>query len=76
VKPDPRVVDAIAAESAAEKLVLAMKTVDDFIAEDPTGRRAAIFKMMTVQEMSQKGNSTVVMTEAGSAQTTVPVPTK
>lgn len=81
IKPDPRVVDAIAAEKAAEKLVLAMKKIDDFIAEDPTGRRANIFKIMSVQTIVAKagetGHNTIFMTDFGDAKMPmVPVPTR
>lgn len=78
VKPDPSVVQAIAATQAADKLVTAMTKIDDFIKQDKTGQRAMIYRMMFLQGMMAKagekgGNNTFFMTDIG-GPAPVPVP--
>ena len=57
IKPDPSVIEAIAAQQAAEKRVKAIRTLTDFLDEDKTGSRLLIYQMQTWQEIVNKGNS-------------------
>lgn len=57
MKPDPSVVDAIAALQAAEKRVQAIRTLTDFLDEDRTGNRRIVYQMQTWQEIVAKGNA-------------------
>jgi len=76
IKEDPTVVQATASLMAAEKLVEAMATIDDFISEDPTGRRELIFKLMVMQGIvtNNDGTNTMFMTDIAGAGNFVPLP--
>ena len=75
-KPDPEVVQAIVARKAAEQLVQAMVTIDNFIKEDSTGTRAEIFKLMVMQGIvtNNDGTNTMFMTDIGGNPNIVPIP--
>ena len=53
VKPDPAIIAAIATEQAADTLVAAMTKIDNFVKSDPTGERAAIYKLMVMQGIAK-----------------------
>lgn len=77
LKPDPSVIDAIARQLAAEKQIEAIKTVTDFLADDPTGERREVYRLQIWQQIVEKGNAnghnTIFMTEVGGAKTIVPL---
>jgi hypothetical protein len=80
VKPDKSVIEAIAAEQAASKLVSAMSKIDDFISEDPTGTRAYIYKMQAMRaivELGEKNGNTFIFGDGfGKGDLPIAVPTK
>jgi hypothetical protein len=55
LKPDPSVIDAIAAEQAAKKRVAAIRTLTDFLSGDPTGARWRVYNMQVLQEIVRDG---------------------
>lgn len=57
LKPDPSVIDAIAAQEAASRRVAAIRTLTDFLDQDPTGTRRLVYQMQTWQEIVAKGNA-------------------
>lgn len=78
VKPDPSVVDAIAANQAADYLVEAMTKIDNFLKSDPSGTRAYIYKLMAVQAITKNagrtdGSNTLFMTDVSNGLV-LPVP--
>lgn len=80
LKPDPSVIEAIAAQQAAEKRIEAIKTVTDFLDKDQSGGRREVYRYQVWQEIVAKGNAnghnTIFMTDAGSASKIVPLPVK
>lgn len=80
LKPDPTVIDAISRQQASEKQIAAIKTVTDFLDQDPSGGRREVYRLQVWQEIVAKGNAnghnTIFMTEAGSARNVVPMPVK
>lgn len=78
VKPDPTVMDAIAAKLAAEKRVEAIEVVTKFLANDPDGSRRLVYKMQVLQEIvakaDEKGRSTIVMTDISGGPIMLPLP--
>ena len=78
VKPDPTVMDAIAAKQAAEKRVEAIKVVTDFLGNDPDGTKKLVYKLQAMGEMmkaaDEKGRSMIFMTDVGSGPAVLPVP--
>lgn len=57
LKPDPSVIDAIAAQEAASRRVEAIRTLTDFLDQDQTGTRRLVYQMQTWQEIVAKGNA-------------------
>lgn len=80
LKPDPSVIEAIAAQQAAERRVEAIKTVTDFLAQDQTGGRREVYRLQVWQEIVAKGNAnghnTIFMTDANGHAPVVPLPVK
>ena len=80
VKPDKSVMDAIAADQAADKLVGAMTKIDDFIKADPTGTRAYIFKMNAMRaivEVGEKNGNTFIFGDGfGKGDVPIAIPVK
>jgi hypothetical protein len=78
VKPDPTVMEAIAAKQAAEKRVEAIEVITRFLAQDPDGSRKLVYRMQVLQEIvakaDEKGRSTIFMTDISGAPNVVPVP--
>lgn len=78
LKPDPSVIEAIAAQQAAEKRIEAIKTVTDFLDKDQSGGRREVYRYQVWQEIVAKGNAnghnTIFMTDAGSSSKVVPLP--
>lgn len=79
LKPDPTVIDAIARQQAAEKQTAAIKTVTDFLADDPSGQRREVYRLQVWQQIVEKGNAnghnTIFMTDASPSRV-VPLPVK
>jgi hypothetical protein len=79
VKPDPSVMDAIAAKQAAEKRVEAIEVITKFLAQDTDGSRKLVYRMQVLQEIvakaDEKGRSTIFMTDVSGGPNVVPVPT-
>lgn len=80
IKPDPSVMDAIAAKQAAEKRVDAIKVITDFLGQDPDGTRKLVYRMQVLQEIvakaDDKGRSTIFMTDISGSPGMVPLPTR
>lgn len=57
LKPDPSVIDAIAALQAAEKRIAAIRVITDFLGQDNSGARSMVFQMQTFQEIVAKANA-------------------
>ncbi|OGC87479.1 hypothetical protein A3C20_02410 [Candidatus Kaiserbacteria bacterium RIFCSPHIGHO2_02_FULL_55_25] len=77
VKPDPSVINAIAATQAADKLVEAMAKIDAFVKEDKTGTRAQIYKLHFLQEMNKankSGQNNLLMMDISGGQQVLPLP--
>jgi len=78
MKPDPTIIAAIAAQQAAEKRVEAIRTLTDFLDNDPTGNRAMVYKFQGWQEIvnqaNANGHNTIFMTDIGqNSQRVVPL---
>ncbi len=80
VKPDPSVMDAIAAKQAAEKRVEAIEVITKFLANDPDGSRKLVYRMQVLQEIvakaDEKGRSTIFMTDVSGGPPVMPVQVK
>jgi SPFH domain / Band 7 family len=80
VKPDPTVMDAIAAKQAAEKRVEAIEVITKFLSQDPDGSRKLVYRMQVLQEIvakaDEKGRSTIFMTDVSGGPAVVPVPVR
>jgi len=80
VKPDPTVMDAIAAKQAAEKRVEAIGVITKFLSDDPDGSRKLVYRMQTLQEIiakaDEKGRSTIFMTDVSGGPAVVPLPAR
>lgn len=78
LKPDPTVIDAIAAQQAAEKRIEAIKTVTDFLDKDTSGGRREVYRLQVWQEIVAKGNAnghnTIFMTDVGNGRPPVILP--
>jgi hypothetical protein len=78
VKPDPTVMDAIAAKQAAEKRVEPIKVVTDFLGNDPDGTKKLVYKLQAMGEMmkaaDEKGRSMIFMTDVGAGPGVLPLP--
>lgn len=80
LKPDPSVIEALVRQQAAEKQIEAIKTVTDFLEQDPSGQRAIVYRLQIWQQIVEKGNAnghnTIFMTDVNNAGRIVPLPTK
>lgn len=69
MKPDPSVIDAIAAKQAAAERIAAIQTVTDFLDKDTSGGRREVYRLQVWQEIVAKGNAnghnTIFMTDTG-----------
>ena len=69
MKPDDSVVEAQVAQKAAEARTAAIKTLTDFLDQDPTGTRKMVYRMQVLQELTQtasaNGHSTIFLTDLG-----------
>ena len=80
MKPDESVTAAIAAKQAADKRVEAIRTLTDFLGQDPAGGRWKVYNMQVLQEIVAKananGHNTIFMTDIGSGSMprVVPIP--
>ena len=54
MKPDDSVVEAQIAQKAAEARTAAIKTLTDFLDQDPTGTRKMVYRMQVLQELTRK----------------------
>jgi hypothetical protein len=65
IKPDDTIIEAIAAQMAAQKRVQAIQVLTDFLDQDRTGSRRMIYRMQVLQEIVNKadanGHNTVVI---------------
>ena len=57
MKPDDTVVDAQVAQKAAEARTAAIKTLTDFLDQDPTGTRKMVYRMQVLQELTRTANA-------------------
>lgn len=79
LKPDPTVVTAIASKEAADQRIKAIRTITDFLDEDPSGTRRLVYRMQVLQEIVAKagttGHNTIFMTDVNNETTkVVPLP--
>lgn len=77
MKPDPAVVDAIAAQRAAVKRVEAIRTITEFLNEDRSGSRWVVYNNQVMQEIVATGNNnghnTIIFTERGKTPQVLPL---
>ena len=71
MKPDDSVVEAQVAQKAAEARTAAIKTLTDFLDQDPTGTRKMVYRMQVLQELTRtanaNGHNTIFLTDLGGA---------
>ena len=69
MKPDDSVVEAQVAQKAAEARTAAIKTLTDFLDQDPTGTRKMVYRMQVLQELTRtanaNGHNTIFLTDLG-----------
>jgi hypothetical protein len=69
MKPDDSVVEAQVAQKAAEARTAAIKTLTDFLDQDPTGTRKMMYRMQVLQELTRtanaNGHNTIFLTDLG-----------
>ena len=69
MKPDESVVQAQLAQKAAQARIAAIKTLTDFLDQDPTGTRKMVYRMQVLQELvhtaNANGHNTIYMTDFG-----------
>jgi hypothetical protein len=69
MKPDDSVVEAQVAQKAAEARTAAIKTLADFLDQDPTGTRKMVYRMQVLQELTRtanaNGHNTIFLTDLG-----------
>src|SRR6516162_8063738 len=69
MKPDDSVVEAQVAQKAAEARTAAIKTLTDFLDQDPTGTRKMVYRMLVLQELTRTANAnrhnTIFLTDLG-----------
>jgi SPFH domain / Band 7 family len=67
MKPDESVVEAQVAQKAAEARTAAIKTLTDFLDQDPTGTRKMVYRMQVLQELTRtanaNGHNTIFLTD-------------
>jgi regulator of protease activity HflC (stomatin/prohibitin superfamily) len=70
IKPDPSVIDAIAAQQAAAKRVEAITTITSFLDADKTGSRRMVYQYQVIQEIvaraNANGHNTIILGPGGS----------
>jgi hypothetical protein len=81
MKPDDSVVEAQIAQKAAEARTAAIKTLTDFLDQDPTGTRKMVYRMQVLQELTRtanaNGHNTVFLTDLnGPSASILPLPTR
>jgi hypothetical protein len=73
MKPDDSVVEAQVAQKAAEARTAAIKTLTDFLDQDPTGTRKMVYRMQVLQELTRtanaNGHNTIFLTDLGGQST-------
>src|SRR3984893_8549135 len=79
MKPDDSVVEAQVAQKAAEARTAAIKTLTDFLDQDPTGTRKMVYRMQVLQELTRtanaNGHNTIFLTDlGGSGAGVLPLP--
>jgi hypothetical protein len=79
MKPDESVVEAQVAQKAAEARTAAIKTLTDFLDQDPTGTRKMVYRMQVLQELTgtanANGHNTIFLTDLGGPATGIlPLP--
>src|SRR5207248_3737173 len=71
MKPDDSVVEAQVAQKAAEARTAAIKTLTDFLDQDPTGTRKMVYRMQVLQELTRtanaNGHNTIFLTDLAGA---------
>jgi hypothetical protein len=76
MKPDDSVVEAQVAQKAAEARTAAIKTLTDFLDQDPTGTRKMVYRMQVLQELTRTANAngynTIFLTDLGGAGAGIP----
>jgi hypothetical protein len=80
MKPDDSVVEARVAQKAAEARTAAIRTLTDFLDQDPTGTRKMVYRMQVLQELTRtanaNGHNTIFLTDLGGPGTGIlPLPT-
>ena len=80
MKPDDSIVEAQIAQKAAEARTAAIKTLTDFLDQDPTGTRKMVYRMQVLQELTRSananGHNTIFLTDlTGPSAGTLPLPT-
>jgi hypothetical protein len=81
MKPDDSVVEAQVAQKAAEARTAAIKTLTDFLDQDPTGTRKMVYRMQVLQELTRtanaNGHNTIFLTDlTGPSTNILPLPTR
>jgi hypothetical protein len=81
MKPDEAVVEAQIAQKAAEARTAAIKTLTDFLDQDPTGTRKMVYRMQVLQELTRtanaNGHNTIFLTDlTGPSAGILPLPTR
>jgi hypothetical protein len=75
IKPDDSIIDATAAQMAAEKRIGAIKKITDFLDADKTGSRVLVYRMQVLQEIVAKadtnGHNTVVISAGNEGPTSL-----
>jgi hypothetical protein len=81
MKPDDSVVEAQIAQKAAEARTAAIKTLTDFLDQDPTGTRKMVYRMQVLQELTRtanaNGHNTIFLTDLnGPSPSILPLSTR
>lgn len=81
MKPDDSVVEAQLAQKAAEARTAAIKTLTDFLDQDPTGTRKMVYRMQVLQELTRtanaNGHNTIFLTDlTGPSANILPLSTR
>jgi hypothetical protein len=81
MKPDDSVVEAQIAQKAAEARTAAIKTLTDFLDQDPTGTRKMVYRMQVLQELTRtanaNGHNTIFLTDlTGPSASILPLATR
>ena len=75
IKPDDSIIEATAAQMAADKRVVAIKKITDFLDADKTGSRVLVYRMQVLQEIVNRaetnGHNTVVLSTGSEGPTSL-----